>query len=73
MDGGSRAGGQHGNSTAADPKAVATMLDPFIANVVGQFRFEGPTKVAGEVQTTEERPSEVYAEDWWSTARPRSG
>ena len=31
---------------------------------------EGPTKVAGEVQTTEERPSEVYAEDWWSTARP---
>ena len=31
---------------------------------------EGPTKVAGEVQTTEERPSEVSAEDWWSTARP---
>ncbi len=32
--------------STADPNAVAKMLDPFIANVVGQFRFEGPTKVA---------------------------
>lgn len=32
--------------STADPKAVAKMLAPFIANVVGFFRFEGPTKVA---------------------------
>ncbi|MDP2989428.1 MAG: hypothetical protein Q8O57_02555, partial [Kiritimatiellota bacterium] len=37
--------GFNGLSTA-DPQAVAKMLAPFIANVVGQFRFEGPTKVA---------------------------
>ncbi|MFA5043242.1 MAG: AsmA-like C-terminal region-containing protein [Kiritimatiellia bacterium] len=32
--------------STADPQAVARMLAPFIANVVGQFRFEGPAKVA---------------------------
>lgn len=32
--------------STANPKAVAKMLAPFIANVVGFFRFEGPTKVA---------------------------
>ncbi|MCX6992426.1 MAG: hypothetical protein NT011_04700 [Kiritimatiellaeota bacterium] len=32
--------------STADPQAVAKMLAPFIANVVGNFRFEGPTKVA---------------------------
>lgn len=32
--------------STADPQAVAKMLAPFIANVVGQFRFEGPAKVA---------------------------
>jgi len=32
--------------STADPKAVAQMLAPFIANVVGLFRFEGPIKVA---------------------------
>ncbi|MBU4212509.1 MAG: AsmA-like C-terminal region-containing protein [Verrucomicrobia bacterium] len=37
--------GFNGLSTA-DPQAVAKMLATFIANVVGQFRFEGPTKVA---------------------------
>jgi uncharacterized protein (TIGR04551 family) len=31
---------------------------------------EAATRVAGEPPGTEERPSEVYAEDWWSTARP---
>ncbi len=37
--------GFNGISTA-DPQAVAKMLAPFIENVVGQFRFAGPTKVA---------------------------
>ncbi|MBI2441301.1 MAG: hypothetical protein HYV35_08025 [Lentisphaerae bacterium] len=32
--------------STADPQAVARMLDPFFANVVGLFRFEGPVKVA---------------------------
>lgn len=37
--------GFNGLSTA-DPHAVAKMLAPFIETIVGQFRFEGPTKVA---------------------------
>jgi len=37
--------GFNGLSTA-DPKAVAKMLAPFIANVADCFRFEGPTRVA---------------------------
>jgi len=32
--------------STADPQAVAKMLATFIENVTGQFRFEGPTKVA---------------------------
>ncbi|MBI2438329.1 MAG: hypothetical protein HYV36_05910 [Lentisphaerae bacterium] len=32
--------------STADPIAVAGMLDPFIASVVGMFRFEGPVKVS---------------------------
>ncbi|MDD5679292.1 MAG: hypothetical protein PHW60_15080 [Kiritimatiellae bacterium] len=32
--------------STADPNAVAKMLAPFIANLVGYFRLEGPTKVA---------------------------
>ncbi len=37
--------GFNGLSTA-DPQAVAKMLATFIENIVSQFRFEGPTKVA---------------------------
>lgn len=32
--------------STADPQAVAGMLDEFIAEIVSQFRFKGPAKVA---------------------------